>query len=122
MSNNGIISFKTRLQSDMYRPLNFDDSKLHNKVPFIAPYWADVDIEHVTGLNESVFYRITNDSNILNHTTTDIRNYFDIHSANLTDFSAELVIVVTWYNVGFYGASDEGLNLVSLHTFFFLEM
>ena len=114
VSNNGIISFKDRLRTDMYRPLNFDDRKLNNKVPFIAPYWADVDIEHVTGLNETVLYRITyNDSQILNRSTEDIRNYFDIYSANTTDFSAELVLIVTWYNVGFYGASDEGLKLVS---------
>ena len=85
-------------------------------MPFIAPYWADVDIKNVVAGNfsESVFYRITyNDSAILNRASSDIKDYFRL-SANVTDFSADLVILVTWYNVGFYGASEEGLSLVSL--------
>ena len=110
VNNNGIISFLDKIQT--YKPLNFIE--LENNVPLIAPYWADIDIQNVnTGnFNESVMYRITyNDSDILKRASGDINHYF----VSEKNFSAELVIVVTWYNVGFYGASGEetGKKLVS---------
>ena len=110
MNNNGIISFIEKLQT--YKPENFN--KLVNKVPLIAPYWADIDIENVnTGnFNESVVYRITyNDSAILDRASREINDNF----ISASNFSADLVIIVTWYNVGFYGASGDstGKTLVS---------
>ena len=102
MNNNGIISFEDKLQS--YKPQNF--TSLEKSVPLIAPFWADIDIEHVTSIdfNETVVYRIIyNDSMILADVSDEIRTYFVSDSL----FSADLVLIVTWYKVGFYGASGE---------------
>ena len=109
MNNNGIISFEDKLQS--YKPQNF--TSLEKSVPLIAPFWADIDIEHVTSIdfNETVVYRIIyNDSMILADVSDEIRTYFVSDSL----FSADLVLIVTWYKVGFYGASgdDTGKALV----------
>ena len=109
VNNNGIISFEDKLQS--YKPQNF--TSLEKSVPLIAPFWADIDIEHVTSIdfNETVVYRIIyNDSIILADVSDEIRTYFASDSL----FSADLVLIVTWYKVGFYGASgdDTGKALV----------
>ena len=113
MNNNGIISFEDKLQS--YKPQNF--TSLEKSVPLIAPFWADIDIEHVTSIdfNETVVYRIIyNDSMILADVSDEIRTYFVSDSL----FSADLVLIVTWYKVGFYGASgdDTGKALVRYTT------
>lgn len=102
VNNNGIISFVDLLKS--YKPLNFNDSRFKEKIPVIAPFWADVDIEHVTDLNETVVYRVTDDKLVLAKASSDIQKHF----TGQADFSAKLVLIVTWYNVGYYGAMSDG--------------
>ncbi|KAH3799936.1 hypothetical protein DPMN_153560 [Dreissena polymorpha] len=107
VNNNGIISFDGPLNT--YKPLNLSDKDFKNKIPFVAPFWADVDIENVAGLNESIVYRVTsrgdttldNISLEISRATNDIRILFP----EFTDFTAKLVVVVTWYRVGFFGAA-----------------
>ncbi|WAR31000.1 TECTA-like protein, partial [Mya arenaria] len=105
-NNNGIISFKDKLTS--YKPHNFNSAIFQNEVPLVAPYWADVDIENVKGLNETIVYRLVDnersDSAILNRASRDVRKYFKGDG----DFSAKIVLIVTWYQVGFYGATLTG--------------
>lgn len=106
MNNNGIISFTDKLKN--YKPLNFDNPKFREAIPLVAPYWADVDIENLRGLNESVVYRVTDNSTVLDRASQDIRKYFTGQAL----FTAEVVVIVTWYNVGYYGATGGGKSKV----------
>ena len=108
MNNNGFISFLEELTS--YRPTNFSDPNYDEKIPLIAPYWADVDIEHVrdTDFNETVVFRQSNESHILDRATADVRDYF----TDQREFSARMVFISTWYKVGYYGATGEGKRKV----------
>lgn len=94
-----------------YKPVNFNDVTFKEDTPIVAPFWADVDIENFKDVNldECVVYRITNDSDLLGDITADVRGHF----TGQKDFSAKLVIIVTWYNVGFYGATKGGKYKVS---------
>lgn len=109
MNNNGILSFSEELKS--YKPLNFDRKSFKEKIPIVAPFWADVDIENFQDVkpNASVVYRITNDTALLEECSQDIRTNF----YGQKSFTAKLMIIVTWYKVGFYGAADTGKNKVS---------
>lgn len=106
VNNNGIISFKDKIT--VYKPLNFSDSGFKNTIPLIAPFWADVDIKNVVGQNETIVFRLTSESAVLNRSTEDVRRYF----VGQKTFYAREVLIVTWFNVGFYGAQEEGKNKV----------
>lgn len=109
MNNNGILSFLEELKS--YKPLNFDHRNFKEKIPIVAPFWADVDIENFQDVqpNASVVYRVTNDSALLEECSQDIRSNF----YGQKGFTAKLMIIVTWYKVGFYGATRTGKEKVS---------
>lgn len=93
----------------MYKPSNFNESNFSNTIPLIAPFWADVDIKNVQGLNESIVFRLTNESEVLNRSSDDVRRYF----IGQKQFAAKQVLIVTWYQVGFYGASEGGEKKVN---------
>ncbi|KAL4218756.1 hypothetical protein ACF0H5_021343 [Mactra antiquata] len=103
VNNNGIISFDERLNT--YKPLNFNDKDFLKTTPaLVAPYWSDVDIQNVG--NGTIYYRLTNETSVLNRVDKDVRNNF----IGLWNFKSKLVLIVTWYQVGFYGAKEDGLN------------
>ena len=59
-------------------------------------------------------YRVvSDDAAILAKASSDVRRYFKRES----EFSAELVLIVTWYQVGYYGATKGGKNKVSHRCF-----
>lgn len=107
VNNNGIISFKEKI--DIYKPLNFNNSSFKNKIPLIAPFWADVDIKNVRGQNESIVFRLTSEDTVINRASQDVRRYF----IGQSNFIAKEVLIVTWFQVGFYGASQDGKNKVT---------
>ncbi|KAK7474057.1 hypothetical protein BaRGS_00034663 [Batillaria attramentaria] len=98
VNNNGVISFVQELRT--YRPSDFP---LKDPTPIVAPYWADVDVDKVGGV---VWYRETNDSDILAQANQDVHSY----STAYRKFRARWAFVATWDNVGFYGATNEGKN------------
>ncbi|WAR31184.1 TECTA-like protein, partial [Mya arenaria] len=91
-----------------YTPQNFNDSNFNIRLPLVSPFWADVDIEHSEGLNGTIVYRLVDDKRldhkILNRASQDVKTYFKEES----EFSAKIVLIVTWYEVGFYGALMDG--------------
>ena len=107
VNNNGIISFNDKIT--VYKPLNFSDNGFQNAIPLIAPFWADVDIKNVVGYNESIVFRLTSDNAIVEKASKDVSNNF----LDQRSFTAKQVLIVTWYNVGFYGAADEGKTKVT---------
>ncbi|KAJ8300970.1 hypothetical protein KUTeg_022489 [Tegillarca granosa] len=97
VNNNGIITFDSKLQE--YKPQSFPPATESENRPIIAPFWADVDIQRIP--NGSVYYRQTINATLLKRASEEIRNYFI--SQRL--FTATWMFVVTWEDVGFYGAS-----------------
>ncbi|XP_069113377.1 sushi, nidogen and EGF-like domain-containing protein 1 [Argopecten irradians] len=84
VNNNGHLSFFTAYA--VYIPQN-----LPIPLPLIAVFWMDVD----TRSTGEVWYRLTNDSDILTRAQTDIANYYD----NQTTFQPTKVFIVTWIDV-----------------------
>lgn len=101
MNNNGILTFKDKL--DTYKPQPFP-SKENRSI--IAPFWADVDTEHIGG---TVWFRETFEQAFLDKATLELRSYFREQRA----FTAKWMFIVTWENVGYYGASRQGRERVS---------
>ncbi|KAK3592810.1 hypothetical protein CHS0354_009257 [Potamilus streckersoni] len=100
VNNNGILSFKSKFDIS-YQPVRFDQRP--DQTPLVAPFWADVDIQNVKDRGEAVYYRETNDTSLLERASREIRSYF-IQRKN---FQATNLFIVTWYQVGFYGAEGE---------------
>lgn len=96
VNNNGILTFKDKL--DTYKPQPFP-SKENRSI--IAPFWADVDTEHIGG---TVWFRETFEQAFLDKATVELRSYFREQRA----FTAKWMFIVTWENVGYYGASRQG--------------
>lgn len=70
----------------------------------VAPFWADVN----TGNGGDVFYRETTDPNLLQQATDDVTAAFVDHRK----FRATWLLIATWYEVAFYGASGDHTNRV----------
>ena len=60
----------------------------------IAPYWADIDISG-TG---NVYYRQTNDPDLLDRATREIKAAFSVHE----HFTVANLLIITWDAVGYY--------------------
>uniref|UniRef100_A0A0B7AZX7 NIDO domain-containing protein n=1 Tax=Arion vulgaris TaxID=1028688 RepID=A0A0B7AZX7_9EUPU len=97
VNNNGVISFFNELRD--YRPGDFP---LQDEIPIIAPYWADVD---TTNSNGTVWYRESRDKDLLFKATNEIRAF-----PAYRNFKTYWVFVATWDEVGFFGATGEGVN------------
>ena len=71
-----------------------------NEYRFIAPYWSDTDIE---GKGE-VYYRQTNNSDLLSRATDEIQRAFPFsQNLNITN-----LVIATWDAVGyFFEGSDK---------------
>ena len=99
VSANGIISFNdpfTSIVPSLF-PLSSDDE-------LIAPYWAHADIFSAG----AVFYRETNDSDILSVANFHVESFFPEFSS----FSATTVFIVTWEEIGY---AFEGVDKVRLY-------
>ncbi|KAJ7394081.1 hypothetical protein OS493_003756 [Desmophyllum pertusum] len=89
---NGLISFGSSLKDQT--PSAFP---LSGKAHAAAPYWADVFTER----GGRVWYRITTEEDIISRATRDVMRAFPRY----TRFNANWVVIVTWNEVTFYGAS-----------------
>ena len=99
VNTNGVISFL--VQVSQYTPNTFP---LGDNRRMVAPFWADVN----TGNGGDVFYRETTDPNLLQQATDDVTAAFVDHRK----FRATWLLIATWYEVAFYGASGDHTNRV----------
>ena len=94
VSVNGIISF-----SDPYTSVIPSSFPLSSDNELIAPYWAHADIFSAG----TVFYRETNDSDILSNANSFVRYV----SPEFSSFSATTAFIVTWEEIGYdFGGAD----------------
>ncbi|XP_078360269.1 sushi domain-containing protein 2-like isoform X2 [Oculina patagonica] len=97
VNNNGVISFLVEVSQ--YTP---DTFPLGGNRRLVAPFWADVD----TGNGGDVFYRETTDPNLLQQATDDVKAAY----VDQRKFKATWLLIATWYEVAFYGASGGYTN------------
>uniref|UniRef100_A0A8D0GFK2 NIDO domain-containing protein n=1 Tax=Sphenodon punctatus TaxID=8508 RepID=A0A8D0GFK2_SPHPU len=96
VNNNGVVSFDVPVSQ--YTP---DSFPVEDGRAFVAPFWADVD-NRITG---EVYYRQSQDQQLLQRVTADINTYFPHHK-----FAAAWLFVATWDQVTFYGAKSSKVN------------
>ncbi|XP_077312353.1 sushi, nidogen and EGF-like domain-containing protein 1 [Lithobates pipiens] len=94
MNNNGFLSLKYNITD--FRPPSETVS-----YPFLAPFWSDVDNTQ----EGSIYYRQTNDSNLLVWATSQLKTYFRLYK-----FNATWIFVATWEKVMFHGAKTNQRN------------
>ncbi|XP_074837543.1 alpha-tectorin-like [Carettochelys insculpta] len=96
VNNNGVVSFGVPV--NQFTP---DSFPLSDGRAFVAPFWADVD-NRITG---EVYYRQSQDPQLLQKVTADINAYF-AHE----EFTATWLFVATWDRVTFYGSQSSKVN------------
>ena len=82
------------MEVSQYTP---DAFPLEDNSGLVAPFWADVD----TRKGGDVSYRETTDPNILQQATNDVTTTF----VDQGKFKATWLLIATWYEVAFFGAS-----------------
>ncbi|XP_066494914.1 alpha-tectorin-like, partial [Tiliqua scincoides] len=96
VNNNGVVSFGQPVSQFTPDPFPLTDGRA-----FVAPFWADVD-NRITG---EVYYRQTQERQLLQRATADINAYFLDER-----FTATWVFVATWDQVAFYGSLSSKVN------------
>ncbi|XP_053123561.1 alpha-tectorin-like [Hemicordylus capensis] len=96
VNNNGVLSFGKPVSQFTPDPFPLTDGR-----SFVAPFWADVD-NRITG---TVYYRESQDEQLLQRVTADIDAYFPSGK-----FTATWVFVATWDQVAFYGSLSSKVN------------
>uniref|UniRef100_A0ACB8FSC6 Uncharacterized protein n=1 Tax=Sphaerodactylus townsendi TaxID=933632 RepID=A0ACB8FSC6_9SAUR len=96
VNNNGVVSFDNPVSQYTPDPFPLTDGRA-----FVAPFWADVD-NRITG---EVYYRQSQDEQLLWRVTADINAYFP-----KVTFKATWVFVATWDQVAFYGSLSSKVN------------
>jgi len=97
---NGLISFGSTLNKQL--PAS---SSLPSEALTAAPFWADV----YTKRGGRVWYRKSTDNAIVSRATRDVIRAFPRY----TRFMASWVVIVTWNEVTFFGASGVYTQKVS---------
>lgn len=95
-NNNGVVSFGKNVSQYTPDPFPLDDA-----VPFVAPYWADVDND-IAG---DIFWRQTQDPGLLSQFTADISRYFPVIS-----FTPIWMFIATWEQVAYFGSASDKVN------------
>ena len=96
MNENGVILFDNRMLDLTFEPFPLNET-------LIAPYWADVD----TTSAGSIWYRETNETEILDRARREIQSAF--FDANQQIVNTTHLFIVTWDEVGYFSL---GLNQV----------
>ena len=102
VSANGIISFNDPFTSVIPSPF-----PLSSNVELIAPYWAHSNITSAG----TVFYRETNNSDVLTRASNDVRLFSESSS-----FSATTVFIVTWEGIGYAGGTADRVRFCMFGT------
>ncbi|XP_068098040.1 dendrite extension defective protein 1-like [Hyperolius riggenbachi] len=93
---NGLLTFE-----DMNIEFTPRDLPVTDGAPFLAPFWADVDPREPGAL----YYRWSNDSQLLGRIQEDINDYFPN-----AKFSAQRLFVATWHRVSYFGSLSDEVN------------
>lgn len=102
VNTNGHVSFVSQVpdyRPDSILPLGLDS-------PLIAVFLADVD----TTRTGRIYYRWTDQEDVLQRTAYDIRQHF----SGFESYMPSLLFIATWENVGFYNAKSDKLNTFQL--------
>ena len=83
-----------------------DRFPLGDRRRLVAPFWADVD----TRVAGKVFYRETSDLNLLKKATADVTTIY----VRCKSFRAAWLLIATWYEVAFFGATGNYTSKVLL--------
>lgn len=92
VNTNGVISFVINV--NQYTPERFP---LGDGRRLVAPFWGDAD----TRTTGKVFYRETSDRNLLIKAASDITSIY----VECKAFRPAWLMIATWYEVPFFGAS-----------------
>uniref|UniRef100_A0A8D0GH68 NIDO domain-containing protein n=1 Tax=Sphenodon punctatus TaxID=8508 RepID=A0A8D0GH68_SPHPU len=93
VNNNGVVSFGVPVPQYTPDPFPLADGR-----PFVAPFWADVD----NSLGGEVYYRQTQDPELLSRFTADINQYFPE-----IPFNAIWALVATWDQVTYFASASK---------------
>uniref|UniRef100_A0A674JID2 NIDO domain-containing protein n=1 Tax=Terrapene triunguis TaxID=2587831 RepID=A0A674JID2_9SAUR len=96
VNNNGVVSFGVSVSQYTPDPFPLADGR-----PFVAPYWGDVN----NNLGGDVYYRETQNPELLRRLTRDINQYFPE-----IPFTATWAFVATWDRVAYYGSTSQKVN------------
>ncbi|KAK7103484.1 nidogen-like [Littorina saxatilis] len=100
VNNNGHVSFDTEIpnyQGDLVLPIG---------LKLIAPFLADIDTRGAG----RVFYRETQDENLLQRAAADVQSHF----SGKGGFRPQALFIVTWDSVGYYDRQVDRLNTFQL--------
>ncbi|NXH16780.1 TECTA protein, partial [Bucco capensis] len=98
VNNNGVVSFGTGVPEFTPEPFPLPGHR-----PFVAPYWADVDIT----LGGDVFYRQSQDQKLLAQVAKDLAPAV---SSSEPPPKPTWAFVATWDKVSFFGAASDKVN------------
>ncbi|TFJ96847.1 mediator of RNA polymerase II transcription subunit 19 [Platysternon megacephalum] len=96
VNNNGVVSFGVAVSQYTPDPFPLADGR-----PFVAPYWGDVN----NNLGGDIYYRETQDAELLRRLTRDINQYFPE-----IPFTATWAFVATWDRVAYFGSTSQKVN------------
>ncbi|XP_074663798.1 LOW QUALITY PROTEIN: sushi, nidogen and EGF-like domain-containing protein 1 [Strix aluco] len=98
VNNNGVVSFRMGVPEFTPEPFPLSGHR-----PFVAPYWADVDIR----LGGEVFYRQTQDPELLARLARELAPAVAPSDPAPRPTWA---FVATWHRVSFFGAASKKVN------------
>lgn len=96
VNNNGHLSFDYEVP--VYQPT----LRLGSRYKLIAAFLSDID----TSAAGSVYYRQTQDENLLERASSDVKGHFQGYQ----DFKATGLFIATWEDVGYFPANSTKLN------------
>ena len=113
VNNNGCLSFSIGVPG--YIPQPFPQSRGAGGNPVIAPFWADVDTRMDAGAvgnltRNRVYYRVRSGAQIAPADAAQLRDDVAAIFPAETDFTARVMVVATWFAVGYYQQAVDKLN------------
>lgn len=111
-ANNGLFSFLSSIST--YNPIPFPTG---NNQRLITPFWSDIDTRGNTGnpSDNSVYYHVytqasSNSSNATTPVFDKVALYVRQYFPRIPMFNPLMVIIGTWYRVGYYHTKVDRLN------------
>lgn len=96
INENGLVSFNASFAEYQPRPLPIPIS--FGVPPFVAPYWADFDLN----CKGSLFYRFETSGSGLDYANNVITTHYKIGQS----FAGKMALIATWENVTFSDGGD----------------
>ncbi|KAH0631335.1 hypothetical protein JD844_005624 [Phrynosoma platyrhinos] len=98
VDNNGVISFGMTVPEFAQTP---DPLPLDGGPPLVAPFWGDV----YNPISGDIFWRQTQDPNVLQRCTAEISHYYPEIS-----FTSIWAFLATWDQVAYFGSKSKKVN------------